>query len=279
MMITGIIITALIVVLSILLGRYILSKRSASLTGYENDLHPVFVKKKASVDVGKIRPLIFRSALMLSVAMVLLAFNIKSEYVPIDPVDVFDDTEEFDEEIPATAIKEPEKKKPVEKKNPVVFFEPVPEPIPEPDPDPVVVEKPIININDALGKGKNEGEKEKDTGEKDIKIDKNKVYPSGGVDKEAEFPGGIDAFRKYVANNFNTRCIVETNDKGGNINIGFVVNKEGKITNVRVSNPFGCNAEKQIIKLLKNAPQWTPAEYMGMKVNVAYGLPLNIVIK
>jgi len=278
MMITGIIITALIVVLSILMGRYILSKRSASLTNYENELHPVFVKKKPGVDVGKVRPLIFRSALMLSIAMVLLAFNIKSEYVPIDTVYAFNDFEDFEAEIPATRIKQPEKKKPVVKKEkPVIIYEPVPEPIPEPDP--VIVEKPIKTIIDVLGKSKDDGEKEKDTGEKDFKIDKNKVYPSNGVDKAAEFPGGIDAFRKYVANNFNTRCIVETNDKGGNINIGFVVNKKGEITNVRVQNPFGCNAEKQIKKLMKNAPLWTPAEYMGMKVNVAYGLPLNIVIR
>lgn len=95
--------------------------------------------------------------------------------------------------------------------------------------------------------------------------------------KHAEYPGGMMALRKDIADKIRTRKI-----KGEGIitaRAKFIVTIEGKIDGIIVT---GDNADfnketERALKALK--AQWKPAESNGMIVRSYYTFPLNISFK
>ena len=99
----------------------------------------------------------------------------------------------------------------------------------------------------------------------------NEVYES--VDQASEFPGGINAFRKKVAENFDVAAI-EGADGVVKGQISFVVERDGSITDIKVTGSNSdFNAEAvRTIKSIKN--KWAPAKTNGQTVRYRYRLPL-----
>jgi len=105
----------------------------------------------------------------------------------------------------------------------------------------------------------------------EVKPVTNEVYES--VDQASEFPGGINAFRKKVAENFDTAAI-EGADGVVKGQVSFVVERDGTITDIKVTgsnNDFNAEAIRTI-KSIKN--KWTPAKTNGQTVRYRYRLPL-----
>lgn len=106
------------------------------------------------------------------------------------------------------------------------------------------------------------------------KADPNAIVAS--VDVEANFTGGIEAFRNKVLQNFDT--MVVNNDSGEIIKgtITFIVEKDGTITNVKASSPntdFSREAEKTI-KNIKG--KWIPAKLKGEAVRSYFRFPISM---
>lgn len=99
----------------------------------------------------------------------------------------------------------------------------------------------------------------------------NGVYNTAGVEVKPEFPGGIDKFYKYVANNFEHP--EEEGFPGGRLIVSFVVEKDGSLTDIKVRD-IGYGTKAAAEKLLKRCPRWTPAEQNGKKVRCSYTLPI-----
>lgn len=93
------------------------------------------------------------------------------------------------------------------------------------------------------------------------------------VEQTAEFPGGINAFRKKVSENFDTSAI-EGADGVVKGEVTFVVERDGSITDVKVSGSNSdFNAEAvRTVKSIKN--KWAPAKINGQSVRYRYRLPL-----
>ncbi|MDH6251168.1 protein TonB [Chryseobacterium sp. H1D6B] len=93
------------------------------------------------------------------------------------------------------------------------------------------------------------------------------------VEQTAEFPGGINAFRNKVSNNFDTSALegAEGVVKG---EVTFVVERDGSITDVKVTganSDFNTEAVRTI-KSIKN--KWAPAKINGQSVRYRFRLPL-----
>ncbi|WP_298115695.1 energy transducer TonB [Flavobacterium sp.] len=104
--------------------------------------------------------------------------------------------------------------------------------------------------------------------------DDNLVYNSSGIEVKPEYPGGIEAFYKHVANHFVTP--EHKNFKGGKILVSFVVEKDGTLTDIKVLRDAGFGTAEETIRVLKNAKTWQPAEQNGKKVRCSYMLPITI---
>ncbi len=106
-------------------------------------------------------------------------------------------------------------------------------------------------------------------------IDKPIIDPLNDFDEAAQFPGGIPAVRKFIADNIDMRNVVGE----GKMYMQFVVDTNGKISRVSVTGEKvdcdGC--EKAAINVIKSMPDWIPARKKGERVNSYYRLPINIV--
>ncbi|WP_228376412.1 energy transducer TonB [Chryseobacterium sp. JAH] len=103
--------------------------------------------------------------------------------------------------------------------------------------------------------------------------DHSEIFPF--TDKTADYPGGINALRKEVANLFYSEAVFsEINPV--KTNVAFVVEKNGKITNVRAEGDnFTFNRQAEIA-LYSLSGKFSPAVINGDPVRYRFRLPLTL---
>ncbi|MDF2833329.1 MULTISPECIES: energy transducer TonB [Chryseobacterium] len=109
------------------------------------------------------------------------------------------------------------------------------------------------------------------TAEVKPQVSETQVYNE--VEQTAEFPGGINAFRKKVSENFDSSAI-EGADGIVKGEVTFVVERDGSITDIKVNgknSDFNSEAVRTV-KSIKN--KWAPAKINGKAVRYRYRLPL-----
>jgi protein TonB len=95
------------------------------------------------------------------------------------------------------------------------------------------------------------------------------------VDVQAEFSGGIQAFRKKVAQNFNTSDYEGSGEKISAL-VTFIVERDGSISAVKASGAdadFNKEAEKTVKSIKGN---WKPAMLDGEKVRSYFRMPISM---
>lgn len=98
--------------------------------------------------------------------------------------------------------------------------------------------------------------------------------PVDVVDEPAQFPGGMDALRAFIAENIDINAI----DGTAKVSLKFVVDTDGSISSVIVTKTTeDCKScEKAAIKVVKSMPNWKPGKVNGEAVKSYYRLPINI---
>lgn len=84
-------------------------------------------------------------------------------------------------------------------------------------------------------------------------------YPS--VYKQPEFPGGLDAFSKWIASLQNElKPLLPSEKVRAFIDVQFVVDKDGEVVNVEVSSKANNEINNLILDRFESMPKWTPAQ-------------------
>ena len=99
------------------------------------------------------------------------------------------------------------------------------------------------------------------------------VYEYSEVDIKPDFPGGMNAFYKFVGKNFE---IPDGDGIGGKIIISFVIESDGSLTNFKSVKDVGRGSGRAMIEVIKKAGNWIPGEKDGLVVGVSYQLPITI---
>lgn len=102
------------------------------------------------------------------------------------------------------------------------------------------------------------------------------VYNTAGIDVKPDFPGGQEAFYKFIWENYNTPKVAGLK---GKIYVTFVIEKDGSLTDIKVLRDIGYGTGKEAIRVLKLSPKWLPGEQGGKKVRCTYSLPISIESK
>lgn len=104
------------------------------------------------------------------------------------------------------------------------------------------------------------------------------VYES--VDIEASFPGGDDAWRKYLEQNVNGAVAAEYGAPAGSytVVIQFVVDKEGKLSDIKPLTRHGYGMEAEVIRILRKSPRWNPASQDGRMVKAYRKQPVTFTV-
>ncbi|RYD91616.1 MAG: energy transducer TonB [Sphingobacteriales bacterium] len=95
------------------------------------------------------------------------------------------------------------------------------------------------------------------------------------VDEAPAFPGGINEFRKMIGDKFRTPDLeMATVIK---IHVSFVVERDGTITNIKVTNKPGHGLDKEALRVLQSIKtKWKPGKIKGQSVRTAYNLPISV---
>ncbi|MCI9845182.1 energy transducer TonB [Flavobacterium pectinovorum] len=96
------------------------------------------------------------------------------------------------------------------------------------------------------------------------------------IETQPEFPGGIEAFYKFIGENFKMPSEAAKNNVSGKLYLQFVVEKEGSLSEIKVLKDLGYGLGSEAIRVLKFSPKWTPGSIKEKPVRVLYSLPITI---
>ena len=93
------------------------------------------------------------------------------------------------------------------------------------------------------------------------------------------FEGGDAALLKYLRENL--KYPDNTKDRGvqGRLVIGFIVEKDGSLTDVKVLRPVDIDLDAEALRVIKGMPKWIPGRHNGQRVRVRYLLPIHICLQ
>lgn len=106
----------------------------------------------------------------------------------------------------------------------------------------------------------------------DVDLDDSKTLDTT-IEKSAEYPGGIQFLRSFLAENFDISRINEDGKVLKGVFI-FVIERDGSVSNVEVKKSSGNSSfDIEVIKVLRKQKKWKPAKYKGESVRSYYSIP------
>ncbi len=106
------------------------------------------------------------------------------------------------------------------------------------------------------------------------------IVPYTAVEVKPQFEGGdADAFVKYIQKNIKYPQSAIDNDEQGRVTVNFIVDENGKIQNAKVVKGVSPALDAEALRVITNAPAWTPATQGGKKVPVAYSVPVMFTLR
>lgn len=99
------------------------------------------------------------------------------------------------------------------------------------------------------------------------------IYNLKEVDIKPEYPGGVEAFYKFIAKNFK---VPEEEGLNGKIITTFVIEIDGSITDIIVLQDIGYGSGAEVLKVLSMSKKWIPAKLNDIPVRVLYQFPITI---
>ena len=96
------------------------------------------------------------------------------------------------------------------------------------------------------------------------------------VETMPEFPGGQQAMMRFIGENIQYPVIAQENGIQGRVICQFVIEKDGKVTDIQVIRSSGhAFLDKEAIRVINSMPKWKPGKERGKPVRVKYTIPVN----
>ena len=99
------------------------------------------------------------------------------------------------------------------------------------------------------------------------------------VEQMPEFPGGEAEMILYISKNI--QYPQEAKEKGvqGKVFVGFVVEKDGSISNVRNLRGVDSELDAEAMRVVESMPKWKPGMHRGEPVRVSYQIPIHFKLE
>jgi len=95
------------------------------------------------------------------------------------------------------------------------------------------------------------------------------------VEDQPEPQGGMAAFYEYVGKNMKYPSQARRMGIEGKVFVQFVVDKDGSISQVQAIKGIGAGCDEEAVRVLKEAPKWKPGKQRGRPVRVRMVLPIT----
>ena len=94
------------------------------------------------------------------------------------------------------------------------------------------------------------------------------------VEKDPEYPGGPAALLKYIKENMKYPPIAKENGIEGRVFCKFIVEKDGSVSNVKITRGRDPVLDKEAVRILQTLPKFKPGEQRGQPVRTMYSVPV-----
>ena len=99
------------------------------------------------------------------------------------------------------------------------------------------------------------------------------------VEEMPSFPGGEAELFKYLGKNIKYPEMANSAGISGVVYVTFVVDKDGKIKDVKVLRGIGGGCDEEAVRVVKNMPAWKSGKQRGKSVTVQYNLPIRFTLR
>ena len=94
------------------------------------------------------------------------------------------------------------------------------------------------------------------------------------------FQGGdLNTFRNWVQQNVKFPQIALENGIQGRVVLTFVIEKDGRLTNIQVLQTPDRSLSEEAIRVLSKSPKWSPGKQRNQVVRVKYTLPVDFRVQ
>ena len=221
------------------------------------------LKKNPKADLDRKRGLFFQIGIAVVLSIILFAFELK-----LDPNsdNAFADnsTQIIDDEI-----------------IPITKQEEIKTPPPPPPPPQEIIE--IVENNEELENEANIEDTEADANteiQAPIEVaqeeESDEVVNFYVIENKPTFGDGSDnAINKWIVQNVKYPPIAKENGITGKVFVQFVIDKNGKVTNVELLRGVDPSLDKEALRVVSSMPNWKPGSQRGKPVRVSFQLPIN----
>lgn len=223
--------------------------------------------KQPKKSLEKFRGIFFQIGIIVATSLTFLAFEWTTPvYISELPKPIIEIEGDIDLELYNDRVKpiKPEIKPIAPKVDPskinIIKTDPV---NPTPDPDPIVDPDPTFDPN--------KWTKPEVTDPEPAPIAVAEVMP--------EFIGGAGKLFEYLGKNLKYPELAKTTGIQGKVFVQFVVDKNGKIKDVKVLQGINALLDKEALRVVSEMPDWKAGKQHGKPVSVIYNLPISFKLK
>lgn len=105
---------------------------------------------------------------------------------------------------------------------------------------------------------------------------KSKVFKE--VEQLPEFPGGVEAFGKFLSTNIRYPKDAREKKIQGRDICSFIVEEDGSLSDIKVVKGVSPDIDKESVRVLKLSPKWKAGKQNNKKVRVQYAVPISYTL-
>ena len=99
------------------------------------------------------------------------------------------------------------------------------------------------------------------------------------VEQMPFFPGGSQKLKEFIEENLRYPKELEETCVQGRVIVRFIVERNGKLSNVKVVKSVDPVLDKEALRIVKLMPRWIPGRQNGITVRVKFYIPIIFRLK
>lgn len=109
----------------------------------------------------------------------------------------------------------------------------------------------------------------------ETKIVNDTVYNTQDVENVPQFSGGQTELVKFLSKNIKYPAEAREKKIEGIVVLKFVVNENGKLSNIQVTRSVGGGCDEEAIRVMEKSPRWIAAVKNDIPVKSYFNLPIK----
>ncbi|MEO6632074.1 MAG: energy transducer TonB [Mucilaginibacter sp.] len=83
---------------------------------------------------------------------------------------------------------------------------------------------------------------------------------------------------KFLGRTVRYPATARENNTQGSVRVSFVVEKDGALTDIKVTRGIGDGCDEEAVRVMKLSPKWIPGSQGGKAVRVVYSIPISFAL-